>query len=146
MKDNGTVVRVQNGLAWVEVSPQVACCECSARGLCAAKQDKEGKLAVRNPVGAGPGDEVEIEVPETDYSRTLIAIFGSLLVTSLAGLVLGYVFSPFRSLAPGANGVIGLFAGVVIGALAVHRRFRAGRRDAGWPVITAILKKGGLHG
>ncbi|MGB7295054.1 MAG: SoxR reducing system RseC family protein [Candidatus Aminicenantales bacterium] len=146
MKDSGTVVRVQDGLAWVKVSPRVACCECSARALCSAKQDEQGKLTVRNPVGARPGDEVEIEVPETDYSRTLIAIFGLLLIASLAGLALGYALSPVRNLSPGGNGFIGLFVGLGFGGLVIHRRFRAGRGDAGWPVIIAILKKGGLHG
>ncbi|MBN2408346.1 MAG: SoxR reducing system RseC family protein [Candidatus Aminicenantes bacterium] len=146
MKDSGTVIRTQDGLAWVKVSPQVACCECSARALCSAKKDEQGKLAVRNTVGARPGDEVEIEVPESDYSRALIAIFGSLLVGSLAGLALGYLISPLRNLAPGENGFIGLIVGLGLGALIVHRRFRAGRLDSGWPVIIAILKKGGLHG
>ncbi|MFZ2052978.1 MAG: SoxR reducing system RseC family protein [Candidatus Aminicenantales bacterium] len=146
MKDSATVVRVQNDLAWVKVTPKVACCECSARMFCSAKQDEEGKLAVRNPVGARPGDEVEIEVPETDYSRALSAIFGFLLIASLAGLALGYVFSPVRSLAPGENGLIGLLAGLGLSGLVIHRRYRAGKRDAGWPVIVEILKNGGFHG
>ena len=146
MKDRGTVVRIQDGLAWVKVSPQIACCECSARALCSAKQDKEGKLAVRNPVGARAGDEVEIEVPETDYSRSLIVIFGSLLAASLAGLAIGYSLSPIRNWEPGANGFVGLLAGLAIGALVIHRHFRAGRRDAGWPTITFIFKKGEFHG
>ena len=91
MKDNATVIRVEDGLAWVKVTPKVACCKCSARALCSAKQDEEGKLAVRNPVDAHPGDEVEIDVPETDYSRALSGIFALLLIASLAGLTLGYL-------------------------------------------------------
>lgn len=146
MKDSATVVRVQNGLAWVKVTPKVACCECSARALCTAKQDGEGKLAVRNTVGARPGDEVEIEVPETDYSRALSVIFGFLLIASLAGLAVGYILSPISSLAPGENGLIGLLAGLGLSGLAIHRRYRAGKRYAGWPVIVEILKKGGFHG
>jgi positive regulator of sigma E activity len=146
MRDNATVIRVQDGLTWVKVSPQVVCCECSARALCSAKQDEEGKLAVRNPVDARPGDEVEIDVPETDYSRALSGIFGFLLIASLAGLALGYILVPIRSLTPGINGAIGLAFGLGIGGLAVRRRYRSGKGDTGWPVITAVLKKGGSHG
>jgi positive regulator of sigma E activity len=146
MKDNATVIRVEDGLAWVKVTPKVACCKCSARALCSAKQDEEGKLAVRNPVDAHPGDEVEIDVPETDYSRVLSAIFGLLLIASLAGLALGYLIAPFKSLAPGINGLIGLAAGLGLGGLAIHRRYRSGQQEAGWPVIIAVLKKGGFHG
>jgi positive regulator of sigma E activity len=146
MKDSGTVVSLQGGLAWVKVTPKVACCECSARALCSAKQDDEGKLAVRNPLDARPGDEVEIEVPETGYSRALSTIFGLLLVVSLAGLALGYFLRPVGSLAPGENGLIGLLAGLLVGGLAVNRRYRAGRSDAAWPVVIEILKKGGSHG
>lgn len=146
MRDNATVIRVQDGLAWVRVAPKVVCGECSARALCSAKQDKEGRLAVRNPVEARPGDEVEIDVPETDYSRALSAIFGLLLIASLAGLAVGYILVPVRSLTPGINGVIGLLAGLGLGGLAVHRRYRSGKHDAGWPVIIAVLNKGGSHG
>jgi positive regulator of sigma E activity len=146
MKDNATVLRVQDGLAWVKVTPKVACCECSARTFCSAKQDLEGKLAVRNPVDARPGDEVEIDVPETDYSRALSTIFGFLLIASLAGLALGYILHPVRNLEPGINGFIGLAAGLGLGGLAVHRRYRSWKRDTGWPVIIAVLKKGGFHG
>lgn len=146
MKDNGTVVRLQDSLAWIRVIPKVACCDCSARALCSAKQDEEGTLAVRNPLGARPGDEVEIEVPETAYSRALSTIFGLLLVVTLAGLALGYLLRPVRSLSPAENGLIGFLAGLVLGGLAVHRRYRAGKADASWPVIIAILKKGGSHG
>jgi positive regulator of sigma E activity len=146
MKDNATVIRVEDGLAWVKVTPKVACCKCSARALCSAKQDEEGKLAVRNPVDAHPGDEVEIDVPETDYSRALSGIFALLLIASLAGLTLGYLVAPLKSLAPGINGLIGLAAGLGLGGLAVHRRYGSATQEAGWPVIIAVLKKGGFHG
>jgi positive regulator of sigma E activity len=146
MRDSATVIRVQNDLTWVKVSPKVACCECSARALCSAKQDEEGKLAVRNPVDARPGDEVEIEVPETDYTRALSDIFGFLLIGSLAGLALGYILSPIGSLAAGENGLIGLLVGLGLSGLAIRRRYRAAKRDGGWPVIVEILKKGGFHG
>ncbi len=146
MRDSATVIRVLNGLAWVKVAPKVACCECSARPLCSAKQNEEGQLAVRNPVNARPGDEVEIEVPETDYTRALGVIFGLLLIGSLAGLAVGYILSPVKSLGPGENGLIGLLAGLGLSGLAIHRRYRSGKRDAGWPVIIEILKNGGFHG
>ncbi len=146
MKDKGTVVRLQDGLAWVKVTSQVACGECSARALCAAKQNGEGNLAARNPIDAGPGDEVEIEVPETDYSHALSAIFGLLLLISLAGLALGYFLRPVGSFSSGENGLIGLLAGLLLGGLAVHRRYRAKAGDASWPVVVEVLKKGGSHG
>ncbi len=146
MKDSATVICLEKGLAWVKVTPKVACSECSGRALCSARQDGEGKLAVRNPVDARPGDEVEIEVPETDYGRALSAIFGWLLSASLAGLTLGYIFSPARSLAPWINGCLGLLAGLIIGGLVVRHRYRPGKNDTAWPVIIDILKKGGSHG
>lgn len=146
MKDNGTVMRLQGGLAWVRVVPKVACCDCSARAFCSTKQGEEGTLAVRNPLGARPGDEVEIEVPETAYSHALSTIFGLLLIVTLAGLALGYFLRPLRSLPSGENGLIGFLVGLLLGGLAVHRHFRAGTTDAAWPVVVAILKKGGSHG
>jgi len=140
------VISVRNDLAWVKVSPKVSCCECSARSLCAGQKDGEGRLAVRNPLHAQPGDEVEIEVPETNYHKELIMIFGLLLLASLAGLALGYGLTPFRRFSPAENGFFGLVLGLFISAFGLFRYYRGRREKPGYPMIVGILKKGELHG
>jgi positive regulator of sigma E activity len=146
MKDNATVISVHNDLAWVKVSPKVSCCECSARALCAGQKDAEGQLAARNPLQARPGDEVEIEVPETNYHKELIMIFGLLLAASLAGLALGYALVPIGRLPPAENGFLGLVIGLILSGFGLFRYYRGREEKAGYPVIVEILKKGEHYG
>jgi positive regulator of sigma E activity len=146
MRDNATVIGVRDNLAWVKVSPRVACCECSARALCAGQKDNDGRLAVCNPLHAAPGDEVEIEVPERNYHRELIAIFGFLLLASLAGLAAGHFLLPLRHAPVAVNGFLGLLAGLALAAYGIFRYYRSQNKTAGFPVIVEVLKKGEFHG
>lgn len=146
MKDNATVISVGNDFARVKVSPKIACCECSARSLCAGLKNGEGQLKVRNPLHAGPGDEVEIEVPETNYHQELIMIFGLLLAGCLAGLGLGYWLMPLGRFSAAENGFFGLGLGLFLSAFGLYRYYRGRKEKPGYPVIVEILKKGGLHG
>jgi positive regulator of sigma E activity len=146
MRDNATVIGVRDDLTWVRVSPKVSCCECSARAFCAGQKDSEGRLAVRNPLQAAPGDEVEIEVPEKNYHRDLTAIFGLLLLASLAGLAVGHFLRPLKSFPADANGLLGLLAGLALAGFGIFRRYRSRKTAAGFPVIVGVLKKGEFHG
>jgi len=146
MKDSAVVISVRDGLAWVKVIPRVSCCDCSARALCAGGKDAEGRLEVRNSVLAEPGDEVEIDIPETNYHRDLIRIFGLLLLAMLAGLGLGSAIKPFGQLSTAENGLAGLVPAVVLSGFGLYRYCRARKSQPGYPVITEIIDKGGHHG
>src|SRR4030042_3602791 len=146
MRDSATVIRVENDLAWVQAKPRIACCNCSAMSLCAGNKDGKGHIAVRNPLRARPGDHVEIDVPETHYSRELAKIFGLLLLAALAGMALAYGAAPLRGLTPGENGFFGLMAGLLLCGLVIYRRYHPGKESVRWPVIVGILDKGEFHG
>lgn len=140
------MISVRNDFAWVKVSPKIACCECSARSICAGLKNGEGQLKARNPLHAEPGDEVEIEVPETNYHKELIMIFGLLLAGCLAGLALGYGLTPLARFSAAANGFFGLMLGLFLSAFGLFRYYRGRREKAAYPVIVEILKKGERYG
>lgn len=146
MRDNAVVLSVEDNLAWVKVSPLVSCGACSARSLCAGHRDSAGRLAVRNPVQARPGDCVVIEVPETNYHRDLIRMFGFLLVGLLLGLALGYVIRPLGGLGQAENGLLGLVAGLGLSGIGLFYYYRSRKRQPGYPMIVEISDKGGFHG
>jgi positive regulator of sigma E activity len=146
MRDNATVIGVRDELAWVKVDSKVSCCECSVRAFCAGLKDSEGKLAVRNPLNAVPGDEVEIEIPERNYNRNLTSIFGFLLLGSLAGLAAGHFLLPLRQASAAVNGFLGLLAGMGLAAYGIYRYYHSRKKTAGFPVIVEVLKKGEFHG
>ncbi len=146
MKDSAVVISVRDELARIKVIPRVSCCDCSARALCAGAKDSEGRIEARNPVHARPGDKVEIEVPETNYHRDLIRIFGLLLLAVLGGLVLGLVLKPFGRFSTPENGLAGLLGALVLTGFGLYRYYRARKNRAAYPVITEITDKGGQHG
>ncbi len=145
MRDNAVVLSVEANLAWVKVSPLVSCCQCSARSLCAGHKDAAGRLAVRNPLQARPGDSVVIEVPEANYHQDLIRIFGLLLAGLLLGLALGYGIRPLAGIGLAENGLLGLAAGLGLSAVGLFFYYRTRKRQSGYPMIVEISDKGGSN-
>lgn len=147
MNDNGVVVSTKESLAQVEVSCLVESCHnCRARSLCIGQDTSKGLLVVKNPLRAIPGDEVQIEIPETRYNKVLILFFGSLLVSALMGMGAGYFFSTLFSLSSTPSSFIGLLLGIVIGGWLLFRFFRKRNEPTLYPIITDIIKKGDKHG
>lgn len=146
MRDNAVVLSVEDNLAWVMVSPQVSCGECSARSLCAGQKDAAGRLAVRNPLQARPGDNVVIEVPETNYHQDLIRIFGFLLVGLLIGLAVGYIIHPLSGLGQAENSLLGLVAGIGLSGCGLFYYYRNRKKQPAYPTVVEISNKEGSHG
>ena len=147
MRDKGLVVNTEEDMAQVEVQCFTELCQkCSAQSLCIGQNQSKGLLMVRNPLRASPGDEVEVEVPDTKYSRSLILLFGSLLVASLVGLGLGSLLSPLLPLSSSAASLLGLLAAIIIAGIFLSRYFRAKNKESLYPVIIDIIKKGERHG
>lgn len=146
MRDRAVVVSVDNHQARVRVSPQIACEKCAARSLCLGRQDQAGQITVDNPVQARPGDEVEIEVPESRYEKEMVRIFGLLLAASLTGLAAGWILHPVSALGPNGNGLVGLALGLGLSGLALFRYYQKQRKKVRFPVIVEILNRGGLYG
>ncbi len=146
MTDNGLVIGTDTGLAEVEVSCFEGCQGCSARNLCIGNKQNKGRLSVKNPLRAEPGDLVKIEIPENQYSKALSLLFGGLLIAMLIGLGGGYLTATFFSLSLLPTSIIGLTAGLVLGGLFLSVIFRQKKEDQLYPVIIDILKKGDHHG
>ncbi len=143
MRDKGIVVKTEEDIAQVEVECFIESCQkCSAKSLCIGQNQSRGLLKVRNPLRASAGDEVEIEIPDTKYSRALIFLFGSLLVASLLGLGLGSLLSPLLPFSSSVSSLLGLLLALVIAGFFLFRYFRAKNKASLYPVIIDIAKKG----
>ena len=146
MKDNGIVISVQGDLAQIKVDCSDACADCSASSLCKGPNFSEGHVDAKNPRNAHPGDEVLIEIPETNYNRALIILFGTLLLGSVGGAIAGIMLAPSLSLHPSQAGVIGFVLGLGATIPGLARYFRKVNHSTLYPVILDITKKGGCHG
>ena len=144
MKDKGRVVSIKNDLAQIEVVCLTDSCQkCSARNICAGNNQSKGLLTVKNPLNASSGDEVEIEIPDTEYNMALILLFGSLLAASLLGMGVGYVLSPLFPLSSQEMSFFGLLLFLLLAGIILWRRFHKKTNAPLYPVIIDIIKKEG---
>lgn len=146
MTDNGLVITAGKDFAEVEVSCFEGCHDCSARSLCIGNKQNKGRVSVKNPLNALPGDEVKIQIPEDHYNRALIHIFGGLLFALLLGMGGGYVLSLLSALPSFLASCIGLVAGLFLGGGVLTRLFRRKNKEYLYPVIIDIIKKGECYG
>jgi YHS domain-containing protein/positive regulator of sigma E activity len=86
MRETGTVITTQRGVATVQFVPKEACEHCGAKGFCHPSPGKMTAEAV-NSVGALVGDEVVIE---TEAGTSMLAASLVFLVPVLS-LILGYL-------------------------------------------------------
>ncbi|UCE41271.1 MAG: SoxR reducing system RseC family protein [Candidatus Aminicenantes bacterium] len=146
MTDNGLVITTEEDFAEVEVDCLKECHDCTARNLCIGNKQNTGRLSVKNPLHAMPGDEVKIQIPDENYSQALILLFGGLLVAILLGTGGGYLLAVVFSLRSSLASFIGLSTGLAIGGYVLSRIFRRKNKKQLYPVIIDIIKKGDCHG
>jgi positive regulator of sigma E activity len=146
MKDSGLVITTTKDIAEVQVKCFDGCQNCTASSLCIGNKKNLGRLSVRNPLHALPGDEVKIQVPETHYSQALILLFGGLLLAALIGMGAGYTLALFFSLPSSFASLFGLVAGLIIGGGILAKIFRRKNKEQLYPVIIDIIQKGDCYG
>lgn len=136
---------LQGRLALIEVSRSSACVGCSQQGGCSISLEagSPNRTLVENPLGARPGDTVEVSLPEGVVVWGALTVYILPLVALFAGMLVAERYGP--SLAPGwgatgldvAGGVLGLVVGLVLVRLiSRHWRILTSR-----PEITRIIAR-----
>ncbi len=146
MQDSGLVISARNKLAEVEVQCFTACQNCAAQNLCIGQSQSKGLLSAKNPIHAQPGNSVSLEIPETQYNKSLILLFGTFLLAALLGMAAGHFSAALFSLPTPATSILGLFLGLFVSGFWLFRFFRNKNNDRLFPVITSIINEGGHHG
>ena len=145
MRDKGIVITTQGDLAKVLVACFSACEDCSARSLCLGHKNSQGLLSVKNSLHADPGDKVVIEVPESNYTKALIVLFGSLVFSAIGGMVVGYASALLFPFPSSQGSLLGFFLGIGAGMIWVIYYFRKNNLNDIYPNIIDITMKGDFH-
>lgn len=90
MLDQGRVIKVERGLAWVEFMSSSECARCGACHMAAS-----GKMLneAENPIGAKVGDMVEVEISPAVKTLFPFIAFGIPIIFLFLGLSLGSIIS-----------------------------------------------------
>jgi len=85
MEEKGKVVKVETGLAQVEMEPASACARC---GICLQTSGEKPILYVRDSIGVRPGDEVLVYLESKSALKAAFLIY----LFPVVSLVAGYFF------------------------------------------------------
>jgi positive regulator of sigma E activity len=137
MKQNGIVRSSEGGKALVVLTGSEGCASCSGRSSCGimcGSSRKPHEAGVRDPIGALPGDLVEVELPP---KRALLAIF-LLFILPVLGLLTALLVTPQSASQPvRALYVLGGMAVGIASGMAIARiQSRSRNFDMS---ITAVL-------
>jgi len=74
--EQGVVVRIDAGGAWVKTVRSEACDSCSSKGACHTMGGgKEMEVAVLNPIGARVGDRVVIKLGTSPFLKATFLVY-----------------------------------------------------------------------
>ena len=86
MEEKGKVVKIDNGVALVEMERTSACGRC---GICLQSSGDKPILYVKDSLGARPGDDVLVSVDSKQILKAAFLIYLFPLVGLIAGYFLG---------------------------------------------------------
>lgn len=90
MEEKGRVVKVESGMAQVEMERTSACARC---GICLQSSGDKPILYVKDSLGARPGDEVLVSTESKQILKTAFLIYLFPLVGLIGGYFLGRAIS-----------------------------------------------------
>lgn len=134
MEEKGRVIKVENGVAQVEMERTSACARC---GICLQSSENKSILSVKDFLGARPGDEVEVLIEGKEVLKAAFLVY----LFPLVGLVAGYFLG--RTVF-GTEGAGILFAGIgFLGALSFLYQYdkRLKSQKRGEAKIIRIVKR-----
>ena len=94
IEQQGRIVRVEDGRAWIAVGPRLGCSACEAGQGCGAGlfgrllKRKPVTLSVANPECYPVGKAVVLGIPELSFLRLVLRLYGSPLLAGLAGALI----------------------------------------------------------
>ena len=139
--EQGTVIALKDGRAWVQTIRQSACDSCSARTGCgqrvlaAASGGRANQVLVENSVSAGVGDEVTLAIDEQALLSASLVVYAIPLTLMVLASILGHQLSGGSDLWAMVGAVLGLTVGFWGG-----RRLQSGRGDRYQPRLLRVTR------
>ncbi len=148
MRETGRVIELKEGTAKVRINRSTACGDC---GACQVGREKlEMILTVENHIGAKVGNDVEVDIENTNFLTAVLIGYGIPLLGLLFGVLLGYYGAPLLGFGyntsqgiAGITGLICMGAGYYLIKLNEHQIKKLKKFH---PVIVRIVNEVENHG
>ncbi len=141
MLERGIVTAAADGRVDLSIAPSASCVSC---GACAEGAGGSRLLrGVIDPIGARPGDTVEVLTPAAARTRARWLVYVAPVASLVAGYLAGFLLSDLLGVNPDTGGaILGLAAGAA--ALAATRLVgsNAPGADRYEPRVHAIISRG----
>lgn len=139
-ESEGLVTDVKGDFAVIEVAAAASACgKCGDKGACGKAANGPRRYAVRNTVGARPGDRVVLSVPDGAVLKAAALSYLMPVLFSIGGAAAGTAWGG-EGLAAVAGAVLGLMTGVAILRMTAAR-FACGRE----PWLALRLQRHVIH-
>jgi sigma-E factor negative regulatory protein RseC len=125
--EEGVVIRVEGGTAWVKTRRGSACASCSARHSCASPEGdgREMEVAAINVVGAAIGDQVVVSIASAALLKASFLLYVFPIICMIAGAFAGNAAGPFFNMEESTASVVA--AAVFFGISFVVIRYQGNR-------------------
>jgi sigma-E factor negative regulatory protein RseC len=141
----GVVIAIQGSRAEVSTSRRGACAGCAEASTCdlGMHEGRTEIVAVENPVGARPGDTVELDLPGNAALKLSVLVWVLPLLGLVGGALIGATLSSDLGLGEDGGTLLGALTGAALVFTAL-RRFdrRAGNDQRLTPYIARVVRHG----
>jgi sigma-E factor negative regulatory protein RseC len=140
--EQGIVVRLEGGAAWVRTTPTSACEGCSAKGSCNAVAD-EKEVRALNPTGAKVGDRIVLRLDSGPLLRAAFLMYVFPVLCLLLGAFAGqWLFLSIGAGPSAGAALLGCAAFAAAFGVVRVRGSRLARKPEYQPRITRVLGPG----
>lgn len=141
MEETGTVVRIEDGRAYVSVERKSGCEACPASSIC-RPSDEGIIIEAINAIDAKMGDKVRILIKPYTYIKGSVIVYGVPALALILGAILGKeLFPSFINGDPEILSAVGglLFFMVSFAIVSLYTRMKSGKKEF-TPVIVKIIE------
>ncbi|MBL7180814.1 MAG: SoxR reducing system RseC family protein [Pseudomonadota bacterium] len=141
--EEGVVIRIGAGTAWVKTTKSKACEGCSSKGACSVMGGGDDmEVQAINAAGGKVGDRVVLSFDTTPLLKATFLIYVFPILCMLAGALIGMKLAPAFNLGTSTASAIGGFSFLALAFIYVKSKGdRMSRQDQYRPKVIRVLRQ-----
>jgi sigma-E factor negative regulatory protein RseC len=140
--EEGIVIRIESGAAWVKTVKSGACKGCSARGSChSLSSGDETEVEAINEAGAKAGDRIVLSFETSSLLKATFLLYVFPILVLLTGALIGEEIAQYTQINPSVFSAITGFSFFFAAVFIVKTKAnKLAKKNEYRPKVTKILK------